>query len=182
MRAASRSSANCASTERLRAASTMSDLFSLSVSPLELMLRGTVIFWFLFLVMRFILRRDIGSVGVSDFLFVVLLGDAAQNAMIGDAHSISDGLVLLATLVGWNFLLDLVSYRVQFVRKLTSPPGLCLVRDGKVQRRALRREFITTEELVAKAREQGIDDLSKVHRMFLEADGEISVITDGKGR
>ena len=150
--------------------------FSLTVSPLELMLRGSLMYWFLFAIFRFLLRRDVGSVGVSDFLFVVILGDAAQNAMIGSATSATDGMVLIATLVFWNYLLDLLSYHLPVVERLTAPRRLCLVRDGKKLRRNMRRELITDEELHAKIREQGIEDIASIKGMYLEADGELSVI------
>lgn len=63
----------------------LSSVFVFSVSPLELILRGTLMYWFLFMVFRFVLKGDVGSLSVGDFLFVVILGDAAQNAMIGSA-------------------------------------------------------------------------------------------------
>jgi uncharacterized membrane protein YcaP (DUF421 family) len=153
-----------------------SEVFRLSVSPAELIVRGTIMFWFLFGVFRFVLRRDVGSVGVSDFLFVVILGDAAQNAMIGQATSTTDGMVLISTLVGWNYLMDWLSYRVPLIERLTTPPPLRLVENGRMLRRNMRREFITPDELMAKLREQGHSDLSCVRQMCLEADGESSVI------
>ena len=70
-------------------------IISLTVSPLELVLRGTLMHWFLFSVFRFALRRDVGALGISDFLFVVTLGDAAQNGMIGSATSAVDGIGLV---------------------------------------------------------------------------------------
>jgi uncharacterized membrane protein YcaP (DUF421 family) len=150
--------------------------FFLTVSPLELMLRGTLMYWFLFLVLRFVLRRDVGSLGISDFLFMVILGDAAQNSMIGGASSATDGMVLISTLVFWNYLLDFLSFRFQLIQRFTAAPRLCLVRDGKLQRRNMRREFITDEELNAKIRHEGVDDLAYVKRMYLEADGDMSLI------
>jgi uncharacterized membrane protein YcaP (DUF421 family) len=147
-----------------------------TVSPLELMLRGTMMFWFLFIVLRFVLRRDVGSLGISDFLFVVILGDAAQNGMIGSATSATDGMVLISTLVFWSHLLDFLSFRFPIIRRFTSAPRLCLVRDGKLQRKNMRREFITDEELNAKIRHEGVDELSAVKRMYLEADGDMSLI------
>lgn len=147
-----------------------------TVPPLELIVRGTLMYWFLFIVFRFILRRDVGALGLSDFLFVVILGDAAQNGMIGNATSASDGMVLICTLVFWSFMLDYMSYRFPTIRRLTSPPRLCLVRDGKVLRRNLRREFITDQELTAKIRQEGVEDISSIKRMYLEADGEMSLI------
>ena len=59
------------------------ELMHFTVPPLELFIRGTLMFWFLFLIFRLILRRDVGSTSITDFLFIVILGDAAQNAMIG---------------------------------------------------------------------------------------------------
>ena len=63
----------------------LAGVLSSTVSPLELMLRGTLMYWFLFIVFRFVLRRDVGSLGISDFLFVVrreLITDEALNAKI----------------------------------------------------------------------------------------------------
>lgn len=154
----------------------LTDIFSFTVSPLELMLRGTLMYWFLFVVFRFVLRRDVGSLGISDFLFVVILGDAAQNGMIGSATSTTDGMVLIATLIFWSYMLDLLSFRFPLVQRLTAPPRLCLVRDGKPMRRNMRRELITDEEMNAKMRQEGIDDIATVKRMYLEADGEMSLI------
>jgi len=154
----------------------LNGVFALTVSPLQLMLRGTLMYWFLFAVFRFVLRRDIGALGVSDFLFVVILGDAAQNGMIGAATSTTDGMVLISTLVFWSYLLDFLSYRFPTVRAFTSAPRVCLVRDGKFLRRNLRREFITDEELAAKIRQEGVESMAQVKRMYLEGDGEISLI------
>ena len=156
-----------------------SQIFRLSVSPFELIVRGTMMFWFLFILFRFIMRRDVGSVGLTDFLFVVLLGDAAQNAMIGEGGSVADGMVLISTLVGWNYLLDVLAYRFPAVERLTTARRLCLAEDGRLVKRNLRREFITVDELMAKLREAGHEHLSEVKAMYLEADGEISVVPKG---
>ncbi len=151
-------------------------LFGFTMSPVELVLRGTLMFWFLILVFRLILRRDVGSMGISDFLFVVLLGDASQNAMIGEGTSATDGIVLISTLVFWNVLIDWASFRFPAVERLMAGTKLCLVRDGRKMRRNMRREFISDEELMSKVRGEGLEDLSKVRRMYLESDGEISLI------
>lgn len=153
-------------------------ILSFTVSPLALMLRGTLLFWFLFIVLRFILRRDVGSLGISDFLFVVIIGDAAQNGMIGSATSVTDGMVLIGTLVFWSYLLDYASFQFPLIQRFTSAPRLCLVRDGKMLRRNMRREFITDDELSAKIRHEGVEDIACVKRMYLEADGEMSLIRD----
>jgi uncharacterized membrane protein YcaP (DUF421 family) len=154
----------------------LDEVFQLTYPPLQLVLRGTLIFWFLFVVFRFVLRRDVGSMGITDFLFVVLLGDAAQNGMIGEATSTSDAAVLICTLVFWNWLIDWATSRSTRLERFIFSQKLLLVRDGRMNRRHMRREFISTEELYSKVREEGIESLEEVHLMYLEPDGQISLI------
>jgi len=151
-------------------------LMHFTVSPLELFLRGTLMFWFLFIIFRLVLRRDIGSASVTDFLFVVILGDAAQNSMIGQGNSVADGMVLVSTLVMWNYVVDALSYRYPKIDRLLAARKLCLVRDGKLLRRNMRKEYITADEISAKIREAGLEHLDQVKLMYMESDGEISVI------
>jgi uncharacterized membrane protein YcaP (DUF421 family) len=152
------------------------ELFGLSVSPLELVVRGTAVYWFLVFVFRTILRRDAGSVGIADILLLVIIADAAQNAMAGEYRSITDGLILISTIIGWNMLIDWMSYRSPRLRRLFEPDAVALVRDGRILRRNLRREYIAEAELMAKLREQGVDDVKEVKAAYFEADGAFSVI------
>lgn len=151
-------------------------LFELTVSPAELILRGTAMYWFLFLLLRFVLRRDIGAIGMADILLLVLIADAAQNAMSGGYQTITEGFILVATIAGWNWLLDLLAYRFARVRRLIEARPLPLVRDGRLLRRNLRHELITVDELMSKLRESGIENLADAKAVTMESDGEISVI------
>ena len=154
-------------------------MFQLTVNPAELILRGTAMYWFLFLLFRFVLRRDVGAIGLADVLLLVLIADASQNAMAGGYESVTDGFLLVATIAGWNWLLDFTAYRFPAVRRLLEPKPLPLIRDGRLLRRNLRREFISAEEIMAKLREKGIDRLEQVKAATMESDGEISVIERG---
>jgi uncharacterized membrane protein YcaP (DUF421 family) len=154
----------------------MEELFGFDVSPWEMIVRGTVMYWFLFALFRFVLRRDVGSLAIADVLLVVLIADAAQNAMSGTYNSVSSGIVLVATIAGWNYLLDWASYHSDRVRRFVEPPPLRLIRDGRLLRGNLRREMITIDELRAKLRQQGIDQLSEVKSAYMESDGEISAV------
>lgn len=156
----------------------MVDAFALELHPLELVLRGTAMYWFLFLLFRFVLRRDAGSVGIADILLLVLIADAAQNAMAGGYQSVPDGIVLVSTIAGWNWLLDWGSYRSRWLRQLAEPPPLVLVRRGRMVPRNLRREHITVPELMACLREHGVEKLAEVKIARMEPDGQISVIRD----
>jgi uncharacterized membrane protein YcaP (DUF421 family) len=152
------------------------ELFALGVSPLELFVRGTAMYWFLFIVFRFVVRRDVGSVGVADILILVIVADAAQNAMSGEYTTITDGILLVSTLLFWNVLLDRLSFRYPAFRVFASAPPLCLVLNGRLIHRNMRKEYVTEEELWAQLREQGVDTLDQVKKAYLEADGKFSVI------
>ena len=154
----------------------MADLFELTVAPWELMVRGTLTYWFLFCVFRFVLRRDVGSIGIADVLLLVLIADASQNAMSGGYETITDGAILVSTIVGWNWVLDWASFHSKAVRRIVEPPPLLLVRNGQVQHRNLRREFISMDELQAQMRMNGVEDLAQVRSARMESDGQISVI------
>ena len=154
----------------------LGDMFEFTMPPLQLVLRGSLMFWFLFVLFRFVLRRDIGSVGVSDFLFVVILGDAAQNAMIGEGTSVADGMLLISTLAAWNFLMDWACWRFPVVERFANGRRLCLARQGRLVRKAMRREFISEEELMGKLHEAGLERLDQARAVYLEPDGEIAVI------
>ena len=155
-------------------------LFAFTVSPLELFIRASIIYWFLFLVFRLILRRDVGAIGLADVLLLVLIADAAQNAMAADYRSISDGLVLVSTIIGWNVFIDWLAFRFPAVRRLAQPPELLLVRNGTILQRNLKREMMTTHDLMAKLREHGVENLEEVRAAHMEADGKISVVKGKK--
>jgi uncharacterized membrane protein YcaP (DUF421 family) len=156
------------------------DVFSFTMDPLEVVLRGTAMYWFLFAMFRFVLRRDVGAVGIADVLLLVIVADAAQNGMSGDYKTVPEGMLLVGTLIGWNVLLDWASFRFTWIRRLAEPPPLLLLRNGRFHRRNMRRELITTEELMAALRQHGVKEPSEVSEAYMEGDGSFSVLTKDK--
>jgi uncharacterized membrane protein YcaP (DUF421 family) len=142
----------------------------------EIILRGTIVYLFLFVLLR-ILRRGAGAIGISDLLVVVLIADAAQNAMASEYKSITEGLILVTTIVAWDYFLDWLGYRFPRIRPLLRPSPSLLIKDGHIQKHNLRREMITEEELIEQLREQGVESVEEVKQSYIEGDGRISVIT-----
>jgi uncharacterized membrane protein YcaP (DUF421 family) len=153
-----------------------SALVELNVAPWELIVRGSLMYWFLFLVFRFLLRRDIGTIGVADVLLVVLIADASQNAMTGGYTSVAEGLILVSTLIGWNLILDWLAFHSTRVERFVEPPPLQLIKRGRINRKHLRAELVTQSELWAHLRQAGIESLDEVRSAWLESDGKFSVI------
>ncbi len=151
-------------------------LFGFTLSPWEIMLRGTVMYLGLFVLFRVIIRRRVGAVGMADILILVIVADAAQNGMAGEYKSITEGLLLVLTILGWNVLIDWLTYRFPALQGVLEPPPLLLIDRGRILRRNLRHEFIAESELYAKLREQGVTDPSEVERAYIEADGQVTVI------
>ena len=151
-------------------------LFRFDLSPWELITRGTLIYWFLFFLFRFILRRDAGSVGLADILVIVLIADAAQNGMAGEYKSVGEAVVLIGTIAGWNFWIDWMAFRYPKFARFAEPGVIPLIRHGNLLRANMRREMITEMELKSQLRESGVEDASDVKLAVLEPDGRISII------
>lgn len=151
-------------------------LFSFDIPVLEIILRGSVIYISLFILLRVVLKRQAGSLGMTDLLLITLIADASQNAMAGEYKSILAGIVLVSTIVFWSYTFDWLSYKFPWFNRLTEPPPLPLIQDGKMLRKNMRRELITEDELMSQLREQGLDDVGRVKEAFMEGDGHISVV------
>ncbi|TAE29759.1 MAG: DUF421 domain-containing protein [Cytophagales bacterium] len=150
-------------------------LFVPEVALLELVIRGTLTYWFCFLYVRFF-RRGAGQLGVTDLLLIILIADAAQNSMAGDYKSITEGVVLVGTLLFWNYALDWLGFNTNLFKKLVSPEPVTLVKDGQLQQHNLNAQMISQDDLNGILRENGIDDLKKVKLCQLEGTGNISVV------
>jgi uncharacterized membrane protein YcaP (DUF421 family) len=150
-------------------------VFSPTVPLAEVFLRGTLTYLFVLIVLR-LLRREAGALSISDLLVVVLIADAAQNAMAAEYKSITEGMVLIATIASWDYFLDWLSYRVPSINRLVHGTPLLLIKNGRLQWQNMKREMITEEELMGQLREQGVETLEEVKKSYLEGDGHVSVI------
>jgi uncharacterized membrane protein YcaP (DUF421 family) len=147
-----------------------------SISWIEIILRGSVMYLAIFILLRSTVKRQGGSLGMTDLLLITLLADASQNAMAGEYKSLPDGIVLVATIVFWSYALDWLSFKFPRLQRLIEPSPLPLIKNGQLLRRNMRRELITEVDLKGQLREQGISEISKVKEAYIETDGRISVV------
>ena len=151
-------------------------IFLPDVPLLEIIVRGSAMYIALFIMLRIVLKRQAGSLGMTDLLLITLIADASQNAMAGEYTSIPDGIVLVATIIFWNYALDWLSVRSPWFARLIEPTPLPLIKHGRLLRRNMRQELVTEEELMGQLREQGLDDPKKVKEAYLESNGKFSVV------
>ena len=151
-------------------------LFVPTTPLLETFVRGTLVYLALFVLLRIITKRESSSVGVTDLLVLVLLADAAQNAIAGDYSSITDGILLVAVIIFWSYFLDWLGYRYSFFDRLIKPSKLLLVKNGRMLKRNMEKELITDEELMSEVRKQGLKNMEDIEEAYMEPNGTISII------
>jgi uncharacterized membrane protein YcaP (DUF421 family) len=150
-------------------------IFIPTVPLAETFIRGSVIYLFLFFMLR-VFRRQAGTISITDLLVIVLIADASQNGMAGDYKAVPDGMALVATLIFWDYLLDWLGYHVPCMEKLLQPPPVPLIRKGRILHRNMRSQLISHEDLMGQLRQQGVEDVTSVKQACLEGDGKISII------
>lgn len=157
-------------------------LFAFDMPLLEIVVRGTLVYLALFIMLRLVMKRQTGGIGVTDVLVIVMIADASQNAMAGEYNSISDGLLLVAVIMFWDFMVNWLSYHSPWLARMLDPKPVQLIKHGRILQRNLRSELITPQELASQLRLQGVDDHRHVKCAYIESDGKISVITYDKKR
>ncbi len=155
---------------------TGSDFFVPSVALAEIILRGSLIYLGIFALMRFVLKREAGTIGLPD-----LPDDGAHRRRRPERHggrvSFDHGRLpadhhhcVLELYAG------LARPALPRMARLLHPPPLPLVKDGRLLHRNMRRELITEEELRSHLRQQGIAEFAQVQAAYMEGDGQISII------
>lgn len=152
------------------------DMLVPDFSVAESFLRGSIVYLSLLLLFRLVLRRQGGAIGMPDVMLVVLVSEAVSNALLSDAKSVPNGLVVVSAMLFWNYLLDWLAYRWPWFRRRLEAAPLVLIEHGKPQQAHLSQERITMEELIAQLRSQGVDDVKKVKVAYLESGGDVSVV------
>jgi len=141
-----------------------------------LSMRSAIIYLAVLSMLRLCGKRHVAQLSIVDFVLVLLVSNAVQNAMVGSDTSVEGGIVAAGTLLVINvWLTRLVLKNERLGCFLEGEPSL-LVRDGQVLDNHLSREGIRRAELEAAIREHGFEDVAHVKLAILEIDGSISVV------
>ncbi len=154
-------------------------IFKIENSILELIIKGTVMYLGILALFRILPRRTGGELAMMDLIFVLLIAEAATHSL-GGYSSITEGFIVIATLMGWNYAINFLSYHIPFFENFVSSPPLPIIKNGKLLHRNMRREYLTKEELMDHLRIEGIDNVEDVKSAFVEGDGKISVVKTKK--
>jgi len=145
----------------------------------EVALRAGAVYLALLILLRIAGKRHTAQLAPHDVVLILLVANAAQNAMVGTNFSLEAGLVAAATLILLNvFLARFVLHNRRFAPLLAGKPTL-LIHNGVVQSGALEQERILIDELEAQLRRHGFERADQVKIAIQEIDGSISVIGFG---
>jgi uncharacterized membrane protein YcaP (DUF421 family) len=151
------------------------EVFVPTHSLLEMFVRGSIMYLIIFALLRFVLERQTGGLSTPDILLVVLLADAAQNGMADEYRSVTEGIVVVCTIIFWNFAVDWLQFHFPALERLLRPAPLLLIKNGHVLRRHLREELVTMDELMSRLRQNDVSHPWEVERAYMEPDGTITV-------
>lgn len=143
---------------------------------MDLVIRATVVFFFILLVTRVIGRRQLGELEPFDLILLVVLGDLVQQGITQSDESVTGTLIVISTIALLSVIVSWLSFRIAPLRRVTEGEPLVLVQDGKAIERNMRRERITMEDLYEELRRSQISSMSDVQWAILEDDGHISCI------
>jgi uncharacterized membrane protein YcaP (DUF421 family) len=145
---------------------------------LDLMLRAGAVYVFIIVALRLFGKKELSQLSVVDLVFILLISNAVQNAMVGDDTSLQGGLVAAGTLFLINFLLKKLIYNFKPIEKLIDGEPITLIYEGKILTKNIKKAGFTMLEIEAAVREHGIENIEKVNLAVLEIDGNVSVLSD----
>lgn len=136
------------------------------------------VYLFIVIALRIFGKKELAQLSVVDLVFILLISNAVQNAMVGPDTTLLGGLVAASTLFLVNYLLKYLQYRFPQFGKIVQGDAIMLVYQGKIIESHMKKAKISTEELMEAVREHGVKSVNEVNLAIMEVDGSISVLSD----
>lgn len=144
---------------------------------MELVLKAAAVYFLLLVILRVMGRRSLGNMTAFDFILLLIMSEAVQNALVGRDTSLTGALLVVVTLVGIDLVLSLCKERFPALGKVVDGVPTILLRDGKPLAEPLAKSRVDEEDILLAAREkQGLERLDQIKYAVLERAGGISVI------
>ena len=151
-------------------------MWSISVPWWELIVRSSVVYVFLLILIRVTGKRQVGQLSPFDLVLLLVLSNAVQNSMNAGDNSLVGGLIAATTLVVLNLGLGFATYRSKRIEALVEGRPQLLIHNGKLYPKALADARLTHHELNAALRGAGCAGVDEVQYAVLENNGTVSVV------
>lgn len=143
---------------------------------MDIVIRATIVFFILWLLLRVLGRRELSEMTPFDLVVLIVLGDLVQQAVTQEDMSITGATLAAGTMVVWTIVISTGTFWSKRVRRTFKGVPLIVLKDGEIYERVLRAQRVDIEYLHDAARQQGIRDLAEVELGVLEPDGMFSFI------
>lgn len=144
---------------------------------MEPVLRAAAMYVVLFLIFKIAGRRTLAEITNFDFVLLLIIGEATQQALLGDDFSVMNGALVIASLVAIDIALSLVKERFPTFSKIFDGVPMVVVEDGRIVRERLHRSRLSEDDILEAARNaHGLERLDQIKFAVLEKNGKISVI------
>ena len=145
---------------------------------LDIVLRSVAVYVFMVLAIRLFGKKELSQISTTDLVFLVLISNSVQNAMVGPNTSLLGGITAATVLFILNYTLKIVMFRSKGIKNMIEGKPVILIYDGKLNVKNMHEESINMDELEEAVRQHGIESYKNVKLAILEVDGNISVIAD----
>ena len=144
---------------------------------MDAIVRGLVVYLFLLILFRIAGRRTLGSITNFDFVLLLIISEATQNAMIGNDYSVTNGFLVILTLVGLDIVLSYMKQRFPAMERYLDGLPLILVDQGRPLKELMHRARVDERDILAAAREKhGLERMDQIKYAILETNGMISIV------
>ena len=144
---------------------------------MDAIVRGLAVYLFLLILFRIAGRRTLGSITNFDFVLLLIISEATQNAMIGNDYSVTNGFLVILTLVGLDIVLSYMKQRFPVMERYLDGLPLILVDQGRPLKELMHRARVDEQDILAAAREKhGLERMDQIKYAILETNGVISIV------
>jgi uncharacterized membrane protein YcaP (DUF421 family) len=144
---------------------------------MEAVLRAAAIYLFLFIVFRIAGKRSLAEVTTFDFVLLLVIGEAASNALSNNDFSITSSAIVITTLIAIDILLSQITARSEFFAKVVDSVPLILIDDGELLKDRMKKVRISDGDILQYARDShGLERLDQIKYAVLERSGGVSII------
>jgi uncharacterized membrane protein YcaP (DUF421 family) len=143
---------------------------------LDIVLRAGAAYVFIIFMLRIIGRRELSSLGPSDLVLLVVMGDLVQNGVTQSDDSITGIFLAISTFAVLTVAMSVLTFKSRRAQTLIEGEPLILVEDGKLVTKNLRSERLNPDDIAEEARGQGIESIDQIKWCVLETSGSLSFV------
>ena len=151
------------------------DMFQMQLPLLEKLLRPAIVYLALVVLLRIFGKRELAQLNPFDLVVLLSLSNTVQNAIIGNDNSLSGGIIGAVALLAVNWLVVRALFSSPKLTRTFEGRSTILIQNGQVDRKALKREQLSDQELLDVIHRQGFENINKVQRCELEPNGTFYV-------